>query len=423
MLLLVDCNEHNSSISKCTKLKVRMDTVKNDLGFEVVPRKETTRRFLAFQDSFRGFLDGSEFMPTKCPPAPDSLDFLSSVVGREDEAQKIEAAMCNARKMARECSLQTIGSYQPYDVADPNTWSKKVKKKKRRESAGCLSAPARRRPTQEEEFCTESSEMVVAPTHQTNRRASAPTSSLHVRDQEPNTERSKEDGRKIKDIRRSGRKSGHRSHSPSRNASGKKEKRSRRVPIAKGGTILDKEVYDTPQDNQSEGNSISMNQASASSIASSSWWSEDTPYIGIGGLNLRHEEWFPETRKGREGELYCSDQSMSIFSKTSKEREFHSSQSSSMESSAMLHLEFKEKMLQERLLETARRLSALNMEERFLPHDTKTAPTSITGLCYHTTTLEPAGLDSKAERRRSKLQHLAPAAEAGADALKVRTSG
>lgn len=396
-----------------------MDTVKNNLVFEVVPGKETTRRLLAFQDSFRGFLDGSEFMATKCPPAQDSFDFLSSAVEGKDEAQKMEAAMCNARKMARECSLQTIGSYQPYDVADPNTWNRKQKKKKRRESAGLLSAPVSNRPTQEKEFHTASSEMVAASTGQKNRRASAPTSSLYAFDQEPKNDSTKE-GRKIKDDRRSGRKSLHRSYSPSRNASGKREKRSRRVP--KATKISDNEVHDAPQDCQSEGNDVAINLDCASLIASSSWTNEDTINLRFDDLHLTHEDRSPETRKRSEREVYRSDQSMSVCSKTSKENECHSSQPSSAESSAMLQLELKEKMLQERLVETARRLSALNKEKRFLHHESNTAPTSITDLCRHMTSSEPADVNLKAERRRQSYSTQSPVAASSADAPNGRTN-
>lgn len=391
-----------------------MDTVKNNLGFEVVPRKETTRILLAFQDSFRGFLDGSEFMATNCPPAQDSFDFLSSVVEAKDEAQKMEAAMCNARKMARECSLQTIGSYQPYDVADPNTWNRKQKKKKRRESAGLLSAPVSNRPTQEKEFHTASSEMVAASTGQKNRRASAPTSSLYACDQEPKADSTKEDGRKIKDGRRSGRKSLHRSYSPSRNASGKREKRSRRVP--KATTISDNEVHDAPQDCQSEGNDVAINLDCASLT------NEDTINLRFDDLHLTHEDRSPETRKRSELEVYRSDQSISVCSKTSKENECHSSQPSSAESSAMLQLELKEKMLQERLVETARRLSALKKKKRFLHHDSNTAPTSMTDLCRRMTSSKPADVNLKAERRRQSYSTQSPVAASSADASNGRTS-
>ena len=380
-----------------------MDTVNDNLDFKVVPRKQTTRRLLAFQDSFRGFLDGSEFMAMTCPPDPDSSDFPLSVYGGDDEAQKVEAAMSKARKMARECSLQTIGSYQPYDVADPTTWNKKAKKKKRRESAGRPSTPVSNRSTQEEAFCAESSEMVAASTQHKNSYASAPATSAYA------GHSAEEDDRKLKDGRRSGRKSGHRSHSPSRNVSGKKEKRSRRVPKAKASTVLVKDVLNAPHDDQSEGNEASMNRISASSTVSSSWRSEDTLDLRFDDLNLRHDVLSPETRMGSAGDMYRSDQSMSPCTKASNERECHSSQSSVEESSVMLHLELKEKMLQERLLQTARRLSELRKDTRCLPHDSNTAHTAI------------SGVNSKAERRRQSYSAQPPVAVSGADAAKVRT--
>jgi hypothetical protein len=379
-----------------------MDTVKNNVGFQVVPLKEAPRRSLAFQDSFRGFLDGSEFMRVTYPPTPDSLDFLSPAADGEDEAQKIEAAICKARKMARECSLQTIGTYQPYDVVDPTTWdrTKKGKQKKRRESVGCQSSSSSRSTTQEgQEFSAKGSAMATTSSHNKDRRASEPTSSAFGCDQMHSADSVQQDDRKIKDSRRSGRHAGHRSHSPSRKSSGKKEKRSRRVPIVKTSELRETHVHDASRDRTTEVVDFFSHQIAPSSTASSSWWKEDPLSIRIEEVDLRQgEERFPETRRGSSGEMYRSDQSLSICSQSAKERENLVSPPSSVEKSVILQLELKERMLQERLLETTRKLSELN-KETTLPSNDSTAPAAKPGLRCHMPNSEQEGVNLKARKR------------------------
>ena len=386
----------------------------------------------------------------KCPQSPDSFGFLAPVGEVDDEAQKIEAAICKARKMARQCSLQEIGTYQPYDAADPTTWdrSKKGKAKKRRDSTGCASTSSSTRSSMQQEFSAKSSEMVTPSSHKKDGRASSPISSafkcdeLYFADCVEQDDRKVEDGsrggrlaghrshspsrkssRKKENGRRSGRLSGHRSHSPSSKLSGKKERRSRRVPIVETGELMEQFVHDVPQDKSIEEGDMCMNRMADSSATSPSWWNEDTPNATREDLNVRQvAERSPGSRKGSSGEAYDSYQSLAICSQAAKEKENYASMPSFSDTSVLHHLELKEKMLQERLLETKRKLFELSKEKALVPHDVP-KPTTKSDLRRSVTTSEQEGMNSKTQRRRRSYTSSSYIdAPLGTDAMKVKRS-
>ena len=86
---------------------------------------ETTATSDLFQTSFRTLLDGSEFMNRIFEKNDTDKD--------EDEEDQMDAAIRAGMKMARRCSCPSVGSYQPFDAADPTTWKKKTNKSPRRQ--------------------------------------------------------------------------------------------------------------------------------------------------------------------------------------------------------------------------------------------------------------------------------------------------
>ena len=86
---------------------------------------ETTATSDLFQTSFRTLLDGSEFMKGIFEKNDTDKD--------EDEEDQMDAAIRTGMKMARRCSCPSVGSYQPFDAADPTTWKKKRNKSPRRQ--------------------------------------------------------------------------------------------------------------------------------------------------------------------------------------------------------------------------------------------------------------------------------------------------
>jgi len=98
---------------------------------DVVPIAKTNNKF-------REFRIGSEFMEELRNPELDTDGEVLHVDSPKDH--KMEAAIRNALKMARKCSLQTIGSYEPFDPVDPTTWTNKSERKRKGENGGSLSS-------------------------------------------------------------------------------------------------------------------------------------------------------------------------------------------------------------------------------------------------------------------------------------------
>ena len=104
------------------------DDTSEETIYEVVPTRKASEiadTADLFQISFRDLLDGSEFM--------DEIFFFNEknddAKVEEEEDDKMDAAIRMGTKMARRCSCPPIGSYQPFDAADPTTWKKRSKRK------------------------------------------------------------------------------------------------------------------------------------------------------------------------------------------------------------------------------------------------------------------------------------------------------
>jgi hypothetical protein len=91
----------------------------------------------AFKSSLRSFLDGSEFMINVGGAAVNSSSD-SATISREEDANSaaiMENAMQRGGRMARRCSCPSVGTYEPFDAADPTTWEENKKKKKIRKKS------------------------------------------------------------------------------------------------------------------------------------------------------------------------------------------------------------------------------------------------------------------------------------------------
>ena len=89
---------------------------------------ETTDTDDLFQTSFGTLLDGSEFMD-------GIFEKHENDKVEEEEKDKMESAIHMGMKMARRCSCPSIGSYKPFDAADPSTWNKKRSKPPRQQQS------------------------------------------------------------------------------------------------------------------------------------------------------------------------------------------------------------------------------------------------------------------------------------------------
>lgn len=90
----------------------------------------------AFKSSLSSFLDGSEFMINLDGAASASASDGETISTEEDaRAAAMENAMQKGARMARRCSCPLVGTYEPFDAADPTTWEENKKKKKIRKKS------------------------------------------------------------------------------------------------------------------------------------------------------------------------------------------------------------------------------------------------------------------------------------------------
>ena len=115
---------------------------------------ETTDTDDLFQTSFGTLLDGSEFMD-------GIFEKHENDKVEEEEKDKMESAIRMGMKMARRCSCPSVGSYKPFDAADPSTWNKKRSKPPRQNKVNRLVVGRRKKNTP----------IIVAPRHRWSARA------------------------------------------------------------------------------------------------------------------------------------------------------------------------------------------------------------------------------------------------------------
>lgn len=167
-------SQRRNSSSKITRSKSMELTPVDDTFDEAIyavvltgKASETTDTDDLFQTSFGTLLDGSEFMD-------GIFEKHENDKVEEEEKDKMESAIHMGMKMARRCSCPSIGSYKPFDAADPSTWNKKRSKPPRQQQS---KSPSR---TKKEK-------------HTSHRRSASPmVSSCVVKQQEAASRRSGE---------------------------------------------------------------------------------------------------------------------------------------------------------------------------------------------------------------------------------------
>ena len=343
-------------------------TMDNDAEpFDVkVARKQTTYRSLAFQDSFRGFLDGSEFMNQQWGTAASSDQTRQTAIedpvvfAPDDESQKIEIAMQNAMNMALQCSLPAIGSYVPFDAVDPNTWNKKSKKKKKREAGDSRrhSAPLVSDYIQEEYAGQGQAVTPEADTkarQKQGRRSSAPMSTSRSCEHMESTFQGEQVCPTIKGDAKKERRVGHCSRSPTNSSRDKKERRFRRRPSATAGaSCVAEQLEPAGQGVDTTGLEHMLRHRASGAIIAPRLFSDTENHK----FELENEWNVDMKKRDRQRTPRHSDSATRTYNKAEIERGCYSHHLSSSSASVQL-LEQQEKMLEELLNETARKLAEI----------------------------------------------------------------